>query len=378
MLSDATIAVRANAAVALLLPSLVLLLLGPAPSPVHAFTNGTLIPSYLCDLEDLRIGSPASLGGVIPYLVEDGAMAAIAGYHHRASPYTAQDLCTASIATAGQTTVTATTSFVVSTLNATDSLIGLLAWVQDVPATGAPRRIGTITTPGLNMIYYPYRGCGSVGQTIVHSTALDDDAALKNQSAAFTWALGADGVSGTTVQLRGICITRLGFGPFTVSLTAATAVANTYTGGTTGYDGSGSGTCALTTATNAAVSSTSTAAATAAASTTTATTAAATATATSSTATKSVTTLSTKTTTAASGTTTSAAASTTTTTASTSKSSSTTAATTAATASSSSTSTAKTTTSILASAAAKAPTASSCSAMVLHLAVLVATVVLLL
>ncbi|KAJ1547358.1 hypothetical protein HK405_006055 [Cladochytrium tenue] len=238
----------------------------------RAFTNGTLIPSYLCDLEDLRIGSPASLGAVVPLLVEDAAnaMALIAGYHKKAAaPYTAQDLCTASIATANQADVTATTQFIVSTKTTTDQLLGLVAWVQDLPAAGLPRRIGTITTPGLNMIYYPYRGCGSIGQTIVHSTALDDDAAVKSQSAPFTWNLGTDGVSGTAVMVRGVCITRMGYGPFAVSLTANAAIANTFTGGTN-YDGSGKGTCALTTATNAAkatASTTATAATTTAAAT---------------------------------------------------------------------------------------------------------------
>ncbi|KAJ1561890.1 hypothetical protein HK405_002090, partial [Cladochytrium tenue] len=91
---------RPAAAAAALVAAVAICFAGPA----RAFTNGTLIPSYLCDLEDLRIGSPASLGAVVPLLVEDAAnsMAAIAGYHHRASPYTAQDLCTASIATANQ------------------------------------------------------------------------------------------------------------------------------------------------------------------------------------------------------------------------------------------------------------------------------------
>ncbi|KAJ1547359.1 hypothetical protein HK405_006056 [Cladochytrium tenue] len=259
-------AASAAAAVAALVAAVALCFAGSA----RAFTNGTLIPSYLCDLEDLRIGSPASLGAVVPLLVEDAAnsMAAIAGYHHRVSPYTAQDLCTASIATANQPNVTATTQFIVSTKNTTDKLIGLVAWVQDLPAAALPRRIGTITTPGLNMIYYPYRGCGSIGQTIVHSTALDDASAVKSQSAPFTWNLGTDGVAGSTVMVRGICITRMGYGPFAISLPACPTIANSYTGGTN-YDGSGKGTCALTTATNAMKSTTTAAATTTKASTTT-------------------------------------------------------------------------------------------------------------
>ncbi|KAJ1561891.1 hypothetical protein HK405_002091 [Cladochytrium tenue] len=262
---------------------------GFGSTPVRAFTNGTLLPPYLCDLEDLRNGSPPSLGAVVPLLVEDAAnsMATIAGYHHRTSPYTAQDLCTASIATANQPNVTATTQFIVSTKNAGDPLIGLIAWVQDVPAAGLPRRIGTVTTPGLNMIYYPYRGCGNIGQTIVHSTALNDAAAVATQSAPFTWNLGADGVAGSTVQIRGVCVTDMGYGPFTVSLPACPSIANSYTGGTN-YDGSGKGTCALTTATNIMKSTTVTMAATA-----TTTTKAATTTTTAAT-TKAVTTLSTK------------------------------------------------------------------------------------
>ncbi|KAI9327006.1 hypothetical protein DFJ73DRAFT_864617 [Zopfochytrium polystomum] len=214
-------------------------------APVSAFTNGTLIPPYICDLEDLRIGGPSSLGAVVPLLTEDDAQAKIAGYHFvRAPPYTAQDLCTASIATAGQTTVKATTDFIVSSKDTAQKLVGLIVWVQDLPNMGLPRKIGMITTPGLNMVYYPYRGCGTLGQTIVHQTALDDDAAVKSQSAAFTWTLGNSGVAGTSVMVRGVCITSLGYGAFTVAFQADTTIANSFNAATNGnYDGSGKGVC---------------------------------------------------------------------------------------------------------------------------------------
>ncbi|KAJ3308404.1 hypothetical protein HDU76_003978 [Blyttiomyces sp. JEL0837] len=318
-----------------------------------AFTNGTFIPAYLCSLKDLGMGSPQSLGNVIPLFQEDDAMALIAGYHHKnAAPYTAQNLCTASLVgtpmmggtgmgtgmhptsagmgtgmhptssmgmhptssmmshppmssashptsmlmtsvhpptSAHPTSAAAATSaalppmpavghfrrfvgddhfnaaspngigagvmgagmgaghgastngngmaaaaaggngnggltaqFMVSTVDPAQALVGLIVWIQTTdPAK--PERIGKIVEPGLNMVNYPYHGCGGVGGTIVHKNALNDEAAVKSQSAPFTWKAPANAKTGGMVQVRGICITQGpnmsgGFGKFAVNI----------------------------------------------------------------------------------------------------------------------------------------------------------------
>ncbi|KAJ3075862.1 hypothetical protein HDU98_006633 [Podochytrium sp. JEL0797] len=183
----------------------------------RAFTNGTLIPSYLCDLRDLMAGGPQSLGDVIPLLKEDDSQAKIAGYHKvetNATGYAAQNLCTAMLA---ENTVFAVTGnqFMVKTLGG-ENLLGVIVWMQDYPPNfkGYPRRIGQFTSPGKNMMQYPYR----CGQTIVHTATLDDDATVKSQTDVMTWNTPACGVWGQMMEVRGVCVTDKGYGKFQVKV----------------------------------------------------------------------------------------------------------------------------------------------------------------
>ncbi|KAJ3236309.1 hypothetical protein HDU81_010898 [Chytriomyces hyalinus] len=108
-----------------------------------------------------------------------------------------------------------TNSFIVKTKGG-ESLLGLLVWAQDYPPNyNGPRRIGTITNPGLNMVHYPYSMCG---ETIVHEKTLDDEAFCKSESAPFTWRVPDCGIHGDFVELRGICVTEKGFGKFAVRI----------------------------------------------------------------------------------------------------------------------------------------------------------------
>ncbi|KAJ3085060.1 hypothetical protein HK100_009177 [Physocladia obscura] len=241
------------------------------PVPVVAFTNGTLIPPYICDLEDLAIGGPKSLGDVIPLLQEGDAQATIAGYHHlytNATGYAAQNLCTAHIANNAPFTF-GDNDFII---------IGLIVWIQDFPpldywktygyigndednesgsnssnnnngeyedsddndnsdksnknewnswnssTVALPRRIGTFKKAGLNMIPYPYK----CGQTIVHQTALDDDSATKSQSDTIVWTAPKK-IFGTFVEVRGVCVTNTGYGKFAVQIpTSGVATGSSY------------------------------------------------------------------------------------------------------------------------------------------------------
>ncbi|XXQ36403.1 Reelin domain-containing protein [Plasmodiophora brassicae] len=196
-------------------------------SVASAFTNGTLLPPYLCDLNLQAIGAPTSLAGVLPHLVERNATQTIAGYHRlTVPPYTqAQNLCT--IATVpGAANASNQKTFVVHAINAKQALLGLIVWVQKKDAMGNVRQIGHFTDPGLNMMPYPYGCGGSMNQTIVHKTALDDGAADPNQSAPITWQMGCDQIAaGEKAQVAGICVTEAmddmpggGFGRFAVDL----------------------------------------------------------------------------------------------------------------------------------------------------------------
>ncbi|KAJ3199723.1 hypothetical protein HDU83_007094 [Entophlyctis luteolus] len=184
-----------------------------AASRAAAFTNGTLIPPYICDLTDLGMGGPASLGNVIPLLQEDDSQVKIAGYHNYASAtgnYASQNLCMGALAS-GQAAYSATSNnFIVKTIGG-EALVGLIVWVQDYP-TGStqPVRIGTMASAGLNMIIYPYK----CGETIVHAKTLDDEAAVASQSDVFNWIPPSTGVFGTFVEIRGVCITDNGYGKF--------------------------------------------------------------------------------------------------------------------------------------------------------------------
>ncbi|KAJ3285456.1 hypothetical protein HDU79_007321 [Rhizoclosmatium sp. JEL0117] len=224
---------------------------------VSAFTNGTLIPGYICNLRDLAHGSPTSLGAIIPLLVEDDSQAKIAGYHQlltNATRYAAQDLCTATI-TPASTTAPIEFNVIVKTLGG-EHLIGLIVWIQ-TDVVKNPQRIGTFKKAGLNMLKYPYEGCG---ETIVHSKALDDDAVVKSESGAILWSpvspvsmkkvecssggmsygsLGGSGENESSskeygdtksgeknlkkecmgsVVVRGVCVTAKGYGKFAIPL----------------------------------------------------------------------------------------------------------------------------------------------------------------
>ncbi|KAJ3342637.1 hypothetical protein HDU93_001617 [Gonapodya sp. JEL0774] len=182
-------------------------------SPALGFSNGALIPSYICDLVDQKNGSPQSLGDIVPQLVEgDDAMPK--------APYAAQDLCTVNVV--GGTGLTPTTTFQLSTKNPAHILVGMILWVQD---TAAKKQLGAFSNPGINMIPYPWRGCGTPNQTIVHATALDEDGnPTPNLSTLMVWNQGKTKIKAATVQVRGVCAVmgpdggQGGYGKFTVDI----------------------------------------------------------------------------------------------------------------------------------------------------------------
>ncbi|KAJ3146983.1 hypothetical protein HK101_002262 [Irineochytrium annulatum] len=181
---------------------------------------GSLLPNYLCNLEDLANGGPQSLADVIPHLEEDDGMMKVAGYHKQnVAPYGPQKLCTATVAGG---LVQQQSQFTVSTIDPAQELLGLIVWIQGTLPSGQVVRLGEFTTPGLNMATYPRSGCGGAG-TIVHTTALNDAAAVKSQSAPMTWQAPAGGIPAMQISVRGICVVEGpnetgGYGKFEIPL----------------------------------------------------------------------------------------------------------------------------------------------------------------
>ncbi|KAJ3306525.1 hypothetical protein HDU76_004799 [Blyttiomyces sp. JEL0837] len=192
-----------------------------------AFSNGTLLPNYLCSLKDLAIGGPASLGAIIPHFEIEGSMEKIAEYHHYVGDknFAAQDLCTAF--TKDGMAIGKNAEFIVATKNQNEVLVGLIVWIQEFPhgPMGLPKKIGTFANFPKNMAAYPWHGCGIPGSTLVHTGALNDDLMVPNQSDPLMWMAPKEGINSTSVQVRGICITESmtegqsgGYGKFAIDI----------------------------------------------------------------------------------------------------------------------------------------------------------------
>ncbi|KAJ3192269.1 hypothetical protein HK101_006798 [Irineochytrium annulatum] len=227
------------------------ILLSLLPASALAFTNGLLLPNYLCDMELQALGAPASLGDVIPNLVDSytssnataissanltdstttirtNASEIIATIHHqKVWPFGAQKLCTANIGNANTISSLDDVLLSVSAINQTQSIVGLIVWIQD-RSEAVPYQIGSFADPGRNMTYYPY-GCGEKA-TVVHTTTLHTSApaGLKYLSPNITWSPPKDGFDSNQVSIRGICITQAakgqpggGYGKFEVNVTIA-------------------------------------------------------------------------------------------------------------------------------------------------------------
>lgn len=98
--------------------------------------------------------------------------------------------------------------------------------MQKKDAAGTRAQIGTIVTPGQNMIFYPYGCNGDLSQTIVHQTALHRTALVPSQSSPIVWdGQGLILQSGEVAEVAGICVIQApkgqpggGFGQFAVPL----------------------------------------------------------------------------------------------------------------------------------------------------------------
>ncbi|KAJ3192270.1 hypothetical protein HK101_006799 [Irineochytrium annulatum] len=235
-------------------------LLSLLPSAL-AFTHGTLLPPYLCNLKLQALGAPQSLADVIPKLVDSftasnatavsavnltdsattirtNASVIVSAFHHqKVWPFGAQKLCTANLGDGNALTSLDDVLLTVTAINQTQSIVGLIVWIQD-RSEAVPYQIGNFADPGRNMTYYPY-GCGDEA-TVVHTTTLHTSApaGLKYMSPNMTWSPPEDGFATKQVSIRGICVTQAakgqpggGYGKFEVNVTIPDALLASAMGG---------------------------------------------------------------------------------------------------------------------------------------------------
>lgn len=219
----------------------------------YAFTNGTLLPSYLCNLKAQAQGAPKSLADIIPFLTDSFTATNISAtksvnltdpttsittngstiisyiHHQKVWPFSAQNLCTAKLST-DLLSLHSPVNITVSAIDQTQSIVGLMVWVQQTSNSNIPVKIGKWIVPGRNMTIYPWL-CNSeddIGQTIVHETALHKAAPvdLKYSSPNMTWMPPCQLPKDTQVQIQGICVTQAprgviggGFGRFNINVT---------------------------------------------------------------------------------------------------------------------------------------------------------------
>ncbi|KAJ1551338.1 hypothetical protein HK405_014699 [Cladochytrium tenue] len=193
--------------------------------PVAAFTNGTILPSYLCG--PANDGLPKSLGGVLALLQEDGSALTVAGYHGDAQQITASyGLATA---TSTSASITPGQTFAVSIKSTTSGahLLGLLAWVEDQYG-----KLGYWSAFGTGMAAHP--GCMATGLggnqvpvVAVHTTALDNiDTVDPTTYTGLVWQAPAIMYS-TTVLFKGLAIIDGAFGYWNTTFTVTGATTTT-------------------------------------------------------------------------------------------------------------------------------------------------------
>ena len=190
-------------------------------SHTFAFTNGTLLPSYLCgpskpDLATGKLvgkdGLPKSLGAVLATFEIPGAALAVASYHNQNS-ITAQTnlikvtLNAATITGGQEYTLTLTTT-------SGSNLEGILLFAMD----SAGNKVGSFTGLADGNVS-PFPACGPNNVGIVHNQVLSETATY----AGIVWKAPSEIETGNTIIFSGLTDTDLGFGfhmnqfPFTAA-----------------------------------------------------------------------------------------------------------------------------------------------------------------
>ncbi|KAI9358340.1 hypothetical protein DFJ73DRAFT_794106 [Zopfochytrium polystomum] len=192
-------------------------------TPAAAFTNGTILPNYLCGPSN--DGLPKSLGGVLALLEEGDSKKVIAGYHGDATSLTAgYGLATA---TSTMAAVIPGQQFPITITSAGKvELLGLLTWFEDQYG-----KLGYWSQFGAAMQAHP--GCTAVGVggnlvpvVATHSLALAD--ANPPDPAVYTGLVwqAPPIIYSTTVMVKGLAVIEGMFGFWNTTFTVQGATTN--------------------------------------------------------------------------------------------------------------------------------------------------------
>ncbi|KAI8608998.1 hypothetical protein BC830DRAFT_1152792 [Chytriomyces sp. MP71] len=187
-----------------------LTLLLSAASSALAFSNGTLLPGYLCGVPG--DGLPKSLGGVMQYFTSPKEAAQVIAKYHNQNSTMAQTGLAKTTSTITTIAPGAQVPLTVSSLGTDPNahLIGLLLFATD--SNG--QKMGEFTTVPGSMTNFP--ACAPPGSNavvgIVHSSTLDDvNTQTPTQQGGIVWTAPAVMFS-QTVTFTGLAVTETGFG----------------------------------------------------------------------------------------------------------------------------------------------------------------------
>ncbi|KAJ3062481.1 hypothetical protein HDU98_001621, partial [Podochytrium sp. JEL0797] len=181
-------------------------------STTSAFSNGTLLPAYLCST-NTNDGMPKSLGGVLQFMKHPEAAGPIIAKYHNQDSIVAQNNVVKTTSTMKTLTPGASVPLTVNTAGTDPAapLIGVLLYAVDDQG----QKIGTFTKMGPNMS--PFTPCAPPGSSdvvgIVQTVPLDDgkNKDIANQEGGIVWS--APSVMFTrTVTFKGLAVTDTGFG----------------------------------------------------------------------------------------------------------------------------------------------------------------------
>jgi len=203
---------------------------------VSAFTNGTLVPAYICNPQD--DGLPKAFAQLLPYMRKNGKTVAfdanpgdnfnnatrlnttaanmignsayiLANFHNSPNIITSiQQIVTVTTASGGPIVAGQANQLILNSAIAGVELVGLLIYAKD--ANG--NRIGTMTDQGGMGIFTPFPGCGlnPEGKTV---GVIQTMSVAKNGTYTQLFYNAPPYASGS-ITLQGLGVTNSGFGVY--------------------------------------------------------------------------------------------------------------------------------------------------------------------
>jgi len=172
------------------------------PNMIYGFSNGTLLPHYLCGVPN--DGYPKSLGGVLSFFESEEKKLVIANIHQQNSTIPQKNLITVN-KTSGNNYYIIPSEIIDITLVSKSGLpiVGAMIYAED----NKMNRVGKFLTFGANM--QPFSACGPNNVGIIHNKELSEDMyyyGIKWQAPSFL-------LNGCNkIIFKGLAVTDSGFG----------------------------------------------------------------------------------------------------------------------------------------------------------------------